>query len=808
MAVKKFHHLFFFLTLFVSSIAFGQEVTVLDYRDIPIEDVIVSSADGKHQEFTNADGKADLSAFNKNVDLVFQHLNYNDKTISFEKLASSNYLINLKVNKELLEEVVVSTNVNDEYLKNRAERRILLDQKKMERLHFASTPELLRNVTGVNVQQSQMGGGSPVIRGFEANRVLLVVDGVRLNNAIFRSGHLQNSMTIDPAVLQSTEIIFGPSSVLYGSDALGGTVHFRTRTPKVNTKGIKSHFYSKYFSANKGIVNHIDVEFSKKKFAFLTSATKTSFGDLRMGTVRPHGYSDWGKVFDYADEGTQTNNNSNIQRNTGYDQIDLLQKVVFRPNEDFRLIGNFQYSSSSDIPRFDQLNDYKDDELKFERWDYGPQKRFLASLTAEIDKESKWYDRGEIIAAYQNFDESRHKLKMGDTLTNNKMENVKVYSLNANFRKNNLSYGLELTHNKVISRANDTGESGTVYPTNITRYAAGGTDMQSYALYSRYRHSFSDKLKASAGIRYTHSKLFAEFIFDDPRDFKLVFDQINNQHNSVNGNITLVYNPNEFWKIAAIYSTGFHTPNIDDVGKYFTKGNNLILPNDQLKTEFVRNSEISITKNFNNKALFNADVFYTRLVNAVIKADVAPPFGSVIPEGFNPQTNVNVPDAEVYGVNSSFTIKLNRRLKVKSGITFTRGQILSDFFFVDRDDENGDPVKEVPVENKNLAHIPPVFGHTSIDLDLKNAGFSFYSFYNGTKNAADYDAAGVDNFDEATEDGTPSWYTLNMSVYYKFNKHIELQVALENFLDHHYKAFGSGISAPGRNLIIGVHAKF
>ena len=82
------------------------------------------------------------------------------------------------------------------------------------------------------VQQSQQGGGSPILRGFEANRILLVVDGVRLNNAIYRSGHLQNALTVDPFAVRSVEVRHGAGSVQYGSDALGGVIHYHTRSPR------------------------------------------------------------------------------------------------------------------------------------------------------------------------------------------------------------------------------------------------------------------------------------------------------------------------------------------------------------------------------------------------------------------------------------------------------------------------------------------------------------------------------------------------------------------------------------------------
>ena len=93
----------------------------------------------------------------------------------------------------------------------------------------------------LSIQKSQLGGGSPIIRGFEANRVLLVVDGVRMNNAIYRSGHLQNALTVDANALEIVEVVFGPSSTIYGSDALGGVVHFYTKKPEFS-KNDKTYY--------------------------------------------------------------------------------------------------------------------------------------------------------------------------------------------------------------------------------------------------------------------------------------------------------------------------------------------------------------------------------------------------------------------------------------------------------------------------------------------------------------------------------------------------------------------------------------
>ena len=165
-----------------------------------------------------------------------------------------------------------------------------------------NTAEMLYHGGGIHVQKSQSGGGSPLIRGFEANRVLLVIDGVRMNNAIYRSGHVHNAISIDANSLDRTEVIFGPSSVGYGSDALGGVIHFYTKTPRLN----KDEFfdYTKSISYNlkdQSKINNYSLELSTKNLASYTSYTKSDFGDIHMGKVRNHGYNNWGLVNYYSE---------------------------------------------------------------------------------------------------------------------------------------------------------------------------------------------------------------------------------------------------------------------------------------------------------------------------------------------------------------------------------------------------------------------------------------------------------------------------------------------------------------------------
>ena len=62
--------------------------------------------------------------------------------------------------------------------------------------------------------------------------------------------------------------------------------------------------------------------------------------------------------------------------------------------------------------------------------------------------------------------------------------------------------------------------------------------------------------------------------------------------------------------------------------------------------------------------------------------------------------------------------------------------------------------------------------------------------------------------DLGTEEGYPMWWTLNTSAQYKFNDNLKIQVSVENILDQHYRSFASGISAPGRNIIVSLRSSF
>ena len=405
----------------------------------------------------------------------------------------------------------------EENAENVAQRVQSISTRDIEFQNPQTSAGMLSQNGGVFVQQSQMGGGSPNLRGFEANKVLIVIDGVRMNNAIYRGGHLQNVITIDPNMVERTEVMFGPGSVIYGSDALGGVMHFYSKRPSLTTgdkPNIKGNAFLRYGSANTELTGHLDLNVGYRKWGFITSVSSSSFGDLRAGHRRPKDYPNFGRREFYA---TQNDNGSdimvpnedvNVQKFTGYDQIDLMQKFIYVQNWRVTHQLNVQYSTSSDVPRYDRLSQFSGSQLQYAEWYYGPQKRFFTSYKGTIYGDSTFFDKMEWTAAYQDIEESRINRRFGTSNRNHRIENVKVISANLDAAKkigsrHSLTYGLEAAHNIVNSVAFSENTGLPTLTKLDTRYPDGGSVMRFLSAYFSHHWDINEKLSITDGLRFS-----------------------------------------------------------------------------------------------------------------------------------------------------------------------------------------------------------------------------------------------------------------------------------------------------------------
>ncbi len=801
--MKTFLSLIFSL---LSLLSFSQKIEIVDQaQKQPLANVSVKNQTLTKQVVTDSKGYFELSVFNPADQLTISHLGYKTLHVAAGDLRQTPkiYLIRSVIT---LDEMVLSVNRTEEDKTKLASRVDILSKTQIEEATPQNAAELLAQTGNVFVQTSQLGGGSPVLRGMESNRVLLVVDGVRMNNAIYRAGHLQNSITLDPGNLERVEVAYGPGSVVYGSDALGGVMHFYTRSPRLSADSkaaIGGNASVKYASAAHEMAGNVSLNYGMQKWAAFVSASYKNIGDLREGANRPSKYGDWGKCLFYTErvngrDSMFANPDPLIQKNTGYSQYDLLGKFLFKPKAGYSFLLNMQLSNSSDIPRYDRLTLLSGNLPKFAEWYYGPQFRSLVSLQSVLTDPTLLYDKFTATVAWQNISEDRIQRKFQKSGRDHQEETVDVFSMNLdlekNIRKNDvLHYGAEAVYNYVRSKAySENINTGAITP-GITRYPDGGDHMSNLAAYATNNWQLTPRLTFLQGIRLSYIYLNANYSDEMMAMMEFPFDkQIIEKNTALNGSLGLVYNTENKWHLAFNLASGFRAPNVDDLGKLNeTVTGAVMVPNPDLKPENAYSGEITIGKAFSDFLKIECTGFYCYLDQAIVTA----PFtfngqDSIVYNGTlcAVQANVNAAKAYTTGIQAGLAAQITPAWSVCSNLTYTYGRVTS---------------SDVPMD-----HIPPVIGLTSVKFEQKKFWSELYMRYNGWKRLKDYSPSGEDNLTYATADGTPAWMTLNLRAGMRLHRLLSVQAGIENILDTHYRVFASGISAPGRNITVSLRSNF
>ena len=802
---------------------FDLKITVTDARTgEPLIGATVATDDLGFSGTTDLDGKITLNRIGHLEMVNFSYIGYESLSIPFNRIRSMKGQVKMVEAQNIITEVKVYGRRDVA----KSEIPMMIDRISRESIAFSNSQtaaDVLGNHSEVFIQKSQMGGGSPVIRGFEANKILLVVDGVRMNNAIYREGHIQNSITLDNSILEQAEVIYGPGSLIYGSDALGGVVHFRTRDPKVlfnydKPYELKTNATARFASANLEKSIHLDFDYATQKWGSVTSITYVNYDDLRAGDVRPDEYPNLGKRDYYVlrlenqDQRLQ-NSDPNIQKGTGYSQLDFLQKIKFQPSEKLYFVFNLQYSTSSDVPRFDMLNDTLSsaDDLKWAEWYYGPQNRFLGSLKIKSLKSTWLYDKSTIIGAYQRIDEDRFKRKYYSSHRTFNAEDVHVLSLTTDLQKgfgknkNHLfSYGIDLAYNKVFSSAGNINvRTNAVNDKEFTRYPSDYSTMSTGGAYLNYRWRNRDStINFTMGTRYSYIELFAKYKEDDLIEWPASFvsEGVSTENKELTYASGLTFNTKSGFQLHLLGGTAFRSPNINDFAINRVKDGNVLVPNVELIPEKALNGEVTLGKTFGKRAetgkyKISATGFYTYLEDAIIRSN-ATFFGDSTlwaEDSYKVvQKNINANNAYVAGFSGNVVFDFNKNWKFNSSINFVKGRSVIDTL-------------EAP-----LAHIPPMYGKTSLTFHTDKIKLEAVVRYNDAKPLSEYGPTGsADNDDEAIPGvGTLGWTTYNFYSSYKFNDRLSFNFAVENILDTHYRPFASGVSAAGRNFIVSMRGSF
>ena len=783
-----------------------QNVYVTDENGEPLPFVTIKSKSLKLTTITDNDGKASISEFKGAEDIRFILFSYEDLVLTYQEIVDSNYKVRLKMAVFSSEEFVVSATRWKQSKKSIPNKITGISPKEVALQNPQTAADLLGTSGEVFIQKSQQGGGSPMIRGFATNRLLYTVDGVRMNNAIFRGGNIQNVISLDPYTMENTEIFFGPGSVVYGSDAIGGVMSFNTLTPAFSndsTTSISGSGATRYSSANNELTGHAHINLGWENFASVTSFSYNNYGDLRMGSDGP---SDYLKPFvvervDSVDV-VRSNPNPKVQDPSGYSQFNIMQKIRYQPHQNWELEYGFHYSETSEYARFDRLMELDSDGLpRSAVWNYGPQKWMMNNLTVSHGGNNFFYDFLSIRLAQQFFEESRIDRRFDHYRLRTQLEEVSAYSLNVDFEKSinrhQIFYGLEGVRNDVNSTGTAIDIRDNSPMTVSNRYPQA--DWNSISGYFNYQYAITEKLRLQSGARFSQFMINADFsehlaLFP----FEFASSSINN--NALNGSLGLIYNPTKKWSMSVNASTGFRAPNVDDVGKVFDfQVGDVTVPNTNLNAEYAYNIEGTVSKIFGKFMKIDVTGFYTYLDNAIVRREFqVAGQDSILYDGVMSQVFAlqNAAFADVYGFNTNIEIRLTKGLKISSRFNYQIGV---------EEMEDGSTTRS--------RHAAPWFGVTRLTYSTKKLDLQFYGMYSGAITAENLNEEERQKpflyaKNENGEPFSPSWYTLNFKIMYAVSDFFTVSGGVENITDQRYRTYSSGLAAAGRNLILSLIVRF
>ncbi len=793
------------LAIFYACTLSAQIITVRDAAtDEPVEGAQVSGLNGQ-LSVADAAGQVDISSYQGQKQISIFYFGYETYLGSYEQLQKQGRVL-LQHDQLSLDEIVVSAN-RWEQNKSEVPNKITALRKKDILYQNPQTAADLLGISGeVFIQKSQYGGGSPMIRGFSTNRLLYTVDGVRMNTAIFRSGNLHNVISLDPLAMERSEVIFGPGSVIYGSDAIGGVMNFYTLEPHYGNDSVSlnsANIFSRFASASNEVTGHFDVGAGGKNWASVTSFSYSNFGDLKMGKNGPDEYlrNFYVKRVDTTDV-ARVNTDPRRQVPSGFQQASVMQKFKLRLSESWEAAYGFHYSTTGDFPRYDRLLRTRNGSPRSAEWYYGPQKWMMNHLKLSHRGGRVLYDEMSVALAYQRFEESRHDRDFNDFLLNSTREQVDAYSINVDFEKgeenpHRFFYGAEFVFNEVESSGSARDIRGVKVFDIADRYPQA--DWMSYGVYLSYELVPNEQWAFHAGSRYTGYGIDADFS-QNSDFFPLDFQKASLQESALTGNFGLVYSPASSWKLSLNLSSGFRAPNVDDMGKIFdSEPGAVVVPNPDLAAEYAYNIEAGLAKVFGRLLKLDLTGYYTYLDDALVRR----PFtlngvDSIMYDGSLSQVQAvqNAAFAEVYGVQAGATLRLPAHLTLSSDYTWQKGR-------EETDDGSVAPSR----------HAAPAFGNTHLVYNHHQLRLDLYADYCAEVSYDELATSERDkNYMYAIDAGgnpySPAWYTINFKAGYQLTEAVFITAGLENITNQRYKTYSSGLVAPGLNFIASARMSF
>ncbi|MBP7448569.1 MAG: TonB-dependent receptor [Flavobacteriales bacterium] len=796
-----------FLAILLVGESRAQSVSVVDrVAGQPLEGATFHHARSGTFAVTDAKGRVDIHAFRGLDSIVVRMLAYETLIWSYEALSKLTAPLALIRSPFAFQEVIISAARWEQESQRIPDRITVVSPRDVSFANPGTAADMLQQTGEVFMQRSQLGGGSPMVRGFAAIRLLIVVDGVRMNNAIYRSGNLQNIISADPYSLERAEVLHGPGAMTYGSDAIGGVIDIHLLRPRFSSDSTllaRGGAMLRYATAANELAGHVDIGLGGRKLAFVASATVTRFNDLRMGANGPDDYlRPWYvRTIDGLDSQV-VNVDPQVQRTSGYTNMNFLGKLAYRPTKALEVAAHLHFSTTSDVPRYDRLIETRNGAPRSAEWYYGPQRWLMTSLQLRHNARSGPWSKARMTLALQNYTESRNDRNFRSASLRTQTEVVEGIGINLDLEKElnartQLFYGAEWVNNTVGSKGVRVDQVSGVQQVINSRYPDGSR----WAMASAYLgvlHDLSERITLSGGGRFNWSALDCFF---DTTLFPYPATRTTLANSAFTGNLGMAFRPGTGWKLGLDLSSGFRAPNIDDIGKVFdSEAGAVIVPNPDLSAEYAYSAEVGIEKVVQERLRLTGTAYHSLLDNAMVRRPFTLDGRDTIAYDGEPSrvdAIQNAAEARVFGFLFGVDAAVGRSFGLTLRYSWQQG--------VEQDDAN---TGDVP-----LRHAPPPFGQASVSWTRERLRVELSTQYSA---GFDHDElppseqakAPLYALDGNGDPYSPGWYTVGLRGSFQLNRTLQITGGVENLSDQRYRPYSSGITAPGRNWVIALRARF
>ena len=746
---------------------------VTDPAQKPVAEVYVSLNPINRTALTGQNGYFEFSGIPAGTySLSFRHISYQDKSIKDISVDAGQITevetVQLQERIFPSEEVSVTATRTERNLFEVSKPLNLVNSRQIENREAKTSAEALREEAGLFVQKTNHGGGSAIIRGLSSNQILLLVDGIRLNNSTYRLGNHQYLTTVDNQMVDRIEVVRGPSSLMYGSDALGGTINILTRNPDFVSGGLQfqSRLFNRYATADEEKTSRAEFQLQNHRIAFIGGLSYKNYGDLKRGSSNSR------IELEQSTDGV-------FQRPSGYKAYDMDGKILLALTPDQYLSAVFQQTRQYDVPRYDK---YENDGYFL--WNYEPQQRQLTYLRYENHLRKHYLNSVRTTVSYHLQEEGRQMQKSSDGEITNEADRVRTLGLtidlNSVLGNHLLTYGSEFYFDKVSSNRYFLDPQTNSSEEDIQGRYPDGARYNSYGLFLQDEVQLRPSTLLSLGLRYSY--FTTDFAVPEGSFFSSSDGNFSQNFKSLTSSLGLVHQIIPGLYLNCNVGQAFRAPNLSDISKLGeSKGNIYEIPNPDLGPEKM----LSIDAGFkiNTPRIFATfSVYYSRITDLLASAETTYNGSSTIEINgiqYQLKSKKNIGNAYIRGTEAEFRYRLSSHLETGANLAYTYGQ------------------------NTTLAEpvggIPPLFGLVNVKWQKPEYGMEFFVRFAGKQ-----DRLSADDLDDPRipPGGTPSWNTLNLRGNIRIQKYIRLRGAVENILDQNYREHGSGINGPGRNFIL------